>query len=542
MKLTLAVIAIVLGWTTFAGNSSRSFETETPVWPPFSVKWSINLGPPGTRVASPVTFEKVRIVKYIRRDEGQVLHIQAFDDSGKVRWHYKKDLGTKVIFAINSKDFEGSPTIAANMIFFTTTKTLIALSFDEGKLLWEYEYQLRDDQDISTSCPLVYGDKNQTLVVVPVVDKVFIHDGYNGKLLSKTDNISETVPPVLLSGQSTLSPVHIDNNGKKLAQLPPEALRQKGGFATSGDLSVAYYLNACWKAWRFDRRYNRWDKAWTVEDKSKQPSPFWSYRHANITGDRIILSMPKKLVCVDLQGKTLWEYESPICQWNQSVPVAGNVALLTCFVHSRMLQPIDIRDGLLYDQWEMPVFPMAPPVPTVSGFMVVSTGASLWEFSSAAPPKASISANQLITIYKDWAGFEFPVNVKNVGGSRMTFTAKSEEAEIDGTMTRCNPGSSKKYKTKLKRMAPQQRVSFVVDGDGGMDSITVYITASDTLPDPRDVNLDGKIDNLDVLEVLLRLGRKASGKPWELSQRSDVNGDGMVGLADLIIVGGGTSK
>ena len=542
MKLTLAVIAFVLGWTTFAGNSSRSFETDQPVWPPFKVKWSTNLGPPGTRVASPVSFEKIRIVKYIRRDNGHVLHVQAFDDDGNQRWHYEKDLGTKVIFSISSKDFEGSPAIAAKVVFFTTTKTLVALSFDEGKLLWEYDYQLREDQDISTVCPLVYGDKGQTLVLVTVVDKVFIHDGYNGKLLSKSDNISETVPPVLMSNQSTLSPVHLDNNGKKLTQLPPEALRQKGGFATSGDLSVGYYLNASWKAWRYDRRYNRWEKAWTIEDKNKQPSPFWSYRHASTAGQRFILSMPMKLACVDLQGKIIWEHESPLCQWNQSVPVAGNVALLTCFVHSRMLQPIDVRDGLVYKPQELPVFPMAPPVPTISGFMIVSTGASLWEFSSAKPPKAKISANQLITICKDWTGFEFSVRVENIGGSRMSFSVKSEEAEIEGAMTRCNPGSSKKFKAKIKRMAPQQRVSFVADGDGGTDSITVYIKAQDNPPDPRDVNLDGSVDNMDVLEIILRMGMKPDGKPWELSRRSDVNSDEIVGLADLIIVGGGVSK
>lgn len=542
MKLTLAVIAIVLGWTTFAGNSSRSFETDQPVWPPFTVKWSTNLGPPGTRVASPVTFEKVRIVKYIRRDNGHVLHVQAFDDNGNQRWHYEKDLGTKAIFSINSKDFEGSPAIAAKVVFFTTTKTLVAISFEKGKLLWEYEYQLREDQDISTVCPLVYGDSGQTLVVVPVVKDVFIHDGYNGKLLGKAENISEIIPPVLMSNQSTLSPVHLDNNGKKLSQLPPEALRQKGGFATSGDLSVGYYLNASWKAWRYDRRYNRWEKAWTIEDKNKQPSPFWSYRHASTAGQRFILSMPMKLACVDLSGKTIWEYQSPLCQWNQSVPVAGNVALLTCFVHSRMLQPIDVRDGLVYQPQELPVFPMAPPVPTVSGFMIVSTGASLWEFSSAKPPKAKILANQLMTICKDWDGFEFPVKVENIGGSRMSFIVKSQEADIDGKLTRCNPGSTVTFKARIKKMVPQQRVSFVVEGDGGTDSITVYIKAEDNPPDPRDVNLDGKIDNLDVLEVLVRIGMKVAGKPWELSRRCDANSDGIIGFVDLIIVGGGVSK
>lgn len=537
MKCLLVAVAVVLGWTTFAGNTSRSFYTEKPIWPPFLMKWSINLGPPGTRVTSPVTAEKIRIVKYIRRDNCHMLYLKAFDDSGKQIWSFEKDLGTKIIFQINTRDFEGSPTIANGMVFFTTTKTLAAITLDEGKLVWEYQYELQESQEIAYVNPLVYGEGGQIIVVVTVGKNVFLHDGYNGKVFAKSDNFSDKIPPVLLSNQSTLSPVHLDSFGKKLAQLPAEALKQKGGYAVSDDFLVAYYLNACWKAWRYDRKYNRWDKAWMVEDKTDQPSPFWSYRHATITGDRILLSMPKKLVCTDFDGNTIWEYESPLCQWNQSVPVAGNVALLTAFVKSKVLQAIDVRDGLLYPAMELPLYPMASPVPTDSGFMVVSSGATFWEFSSALPPKVRIYANSYYNISNLWDEFDFPLKVTNVGGSRMTFTMKSQETTIVGGMTRCNPGMSVVFKVRIKKMTSNQRVSVTAEGDGGTDSVLVFIQASENLPNKRDVNLDGVVDKVDFIEVFTRLGQKAVGKAWNVSRRCDLDNDNIIGLSDLMIMG-----
>lgn len=538
MKTVILVVAAFLGWSTFAGNPSRSFITENPVWPPFAYKWSVNLGPPGTRVASPVTAENIRIVKYIRRDGAHILFLKAFDRNGTQLWSYEKDLGTTVIFSNKTRDFEGSPTISDRCVYFTTTRTLASLTLDKGKLLWEHEYDIPREQDISQVCPLVFGRGNKSVVLVTVGKDVYMHDGEKGTVFSKSSNVADAIPPVLLSGESTLSPVHLDVNGKRLAQLPAEALAQKGCFASAGDLFVAYYLNACWKAWKFDRRYNRWEKTWTVEDKSSQPSPFWSYRHATITGDRIILTLPKKIVCVDYAGKTIWEREFPQCQWNQSVPVGGNVALLSSFVKSRILQPIDVRDGEPYPEMELPLYPMASPVPTQDGFMFVSSGASLWEFTSAAPPKAKITVNPSIRISTDWVDFDFPVSVSNTGGSRMTFTVSSDQAKLDKGVKRCNPGSKFVFRASITKMNDLQRISFVTDGDGGKAWATTYISASDTPPDRRDVNLDGSIDSFDAFEVIVRMGKKPAGKPWDIARRCDVNGDGSIGILDLIVVGG----
>lgn len=539
MKPVILVAAVFLGWSTFAGNNTRSFMTEDPVWPPFSYKWSVNLGPPGTRVASPVTAENIRIVKFIRRDGMHTLFVKAFDKTGKQLWSFEKDLGIKIIFSMKSKDFEGSPTIADRCVFFTTTRTLAAISLDSGKLLWEHEYNLTQDMDISFVCPLVYGKANKSIVLVTVGKDVYMHDGNNGNVFSISENLSDPIPPVLLSGDSTLSPVHLDSNGKKLAQLPLEALDQKGCYASTGDLFVAYYLNACWKAWRYDRRYNRWEKAWKVEDETDQPSPFWSYRHATVASDRMLLTMPRKIVCVDFYGATIWEKEFPQCQWNQSIPVGGNVALLAAFVKSRVLQPIDVRDGQLYPEMELPLYPMTSPVPTPQGFMIVSTGASLWEFSSAAPPKTKISVNPSIKISEKWTDFDFPVVVSNTGGSRMAFSVSSDQAKIDNDIKKCDPGSTFILRASIMKMVQEQRISFAVDGDGDKAWATTYISASEMMPDRRDINLDGNINCLDALEVIRMMGEKPVGKPWDVRKRCDVNCDGSIGYNDLAIVGYG---
>jgi outer membrane protein assembly factor BamB len=531
-------LSAILAWTTFAGNNGRSGSTSTPVWPPFTFSWTSNLGPPGTRVACPVTFAQNRIVKFITRNNEHVLHVKNFSSDGKEIWHFKQDLDIRYIFTINSRDFEGAPSIADQSVFFSGTRKLYCVSLDEGKLLWEFEYDIKEDADISTSNPLVYGDGSRMLVAVNVLSRVYIHDGKTGRVLNEHDNNSENIPPARLSDESTIFPVHLDNSGYPLIQLPKEALRQKGGFATAKDLVIGYYLSAKWIAWRYDRLYNRWEKAWEVNDDTKQPSPFWSYRHATVLSDRIILTMPKKLVCIDYQGRQLWAFESPLCQWNQTVPVAGNVALLSRYVGSRTLQAIDVRDGFAYEPQEMSVVFQAPPVPVDDGFMVTTTGAGLWVFSSALPPKPKIIVNDIIKVPKKWNAFPLTIGVKNIGGSRLTFKLEVDGKKISKELERCNPGQTVRFRHLLSNPKDGAAAAMIASGDVGNASLACYIERTDTEPDRRDVNLDGEIDSLDACFIFAGLGKEAAGDPWMISRRCDVNGDGKVDLADLAIVGG----
>lgn len=531
--LCLLVVSATLSWTTFAGSSSRSGSTQTPVWPAFKVKWSVNLGDPGTRVATPVTFENYHIVKYVTRKEGYKLHVRAFDRNGKDLWHFIDELNPKFPFAINSRDYEGSPSIAGQCVYFTGTRKLYCLTLDEGKKLWDFEFDIREDDEITTVCPLIYGDGNRMLVATLAAGKVYINEGTKGILIKTVKNISGNIPPAKLSDDSILCPVHLTNTGTQLAQLPKEALGQKGGFATGNNLAVGYYLNAKYMAWRFNSLYNRWEKAWEYVDKTAQQSPFQSYRHPTIVGDRVILSLPKKIVCVDLDGKELWSHESPLCRWNQMVPVAGNVVLITTFSHGQDMQALDIRDGLPYDAQKLPVFLQTPPTPTDDGFIALSTGASLWSFSSANPPKPSIIHPYKLVISKEWADFSFNVQVKNVGGSRMTFSLASEDAILDSTMKRCDPARSVGFSVQPLKFSPDGKITFQVDGDGGYDSAITYISAIDGQPDRRDVNLDGRVDVVDFVAVLGMIGKEPSGKIWNFARRCDFDDSGKIDAVDL---------
>ncbi len=538
MRLLSLVLSVILGWTTFAGSSSRSNSTEVKVWPPFSYSWMENFGPPGTRVFTPVTFETYRICKYILRDKEYSINVKAFDRSGTLVWSFSEALDRRLLFMINALDYEGSPTIAGQMVFFTGTKKLYCLALDSGRLLWDFTYPVKETTDLAMVCPLAYGETGIAKIAVNVEDKVYIHEALVGKVLKIAKNTGVQVPPLKLTGESIICPVHLDVAGEPLVPLPKEALKHEGGFASNKDMIVGYRPNSRWFAWKLDRRYNRWEKVWEIDDSAKVESPFWSFRHATMLEDRIIFATPNKIVCVDYAGKEIWSHDSELARWNQYVPVSGNVALVTCYTKSKVLQAYDVRDGLPYDPIELPVYIQAPPVPTDDGFMVMTTGGGLWAFKSSQPPKPEIEMAKSIKIYKGWTDYEFGFGVKNVGGSRMTFETKANDLVL-ASMKRCNPNETVSFRFTLSQFKPDLKVTVEVDGDGGRESSICYVTVTDTEPDRLDVNLDGRIDFADAFIVLMNIGKAATGKPWEISRRCDVDGDGAVTILDFACFGVG---
>jgi hypothetical protein len=299
---------------------------------------------------------------------------------------------------------------------------------------------------------------------------------------------------------------------------------------------VGYFLNAKWKAWRFDRNYNRWTQAWEVGDAGRLESPFWSYRMACLAGDRAILSFPNRISCVDLEGKEIWSLGTELARWNQYVPVSGNIALITCYMNSRMLQAVDIRDGLPYGPQELPVYIQAPPVPTDDGFMVMSSGGGIWAFSGSSPPKPEIVMPKTFSVPKAWKGFPLRLGVKNTGGSRMAFDL-SVDGESVAKMARCMPGETVTFTLELADLEGDFKVTAEAVGDGVRDSRICHVTVVDRLPDQGDVNLDGRTDLADALTIVANFGKNACGKPWEISQRCDMNGDGKVTVLDLAVWG-----